>query len=137
MHEFALADAVIQAALQTAARGGIRRLTRIVVELGELQRIDPQTFEGALRQLSPPDDRRLQGTCFVCETAPARLRCRPCGTEFGLAEAGGPLDERGAEAIHFIPELAHGLLGCPACGSPDFDVLGGRGVLLRAVEGQP
>jgi hydrogenase nickel incorporation protein HypA/HybF len=135
VHELALADAVIRAALAAAERAGISRLTRIAVRIGELQQIAPEAFRLALQELLPPGDPRLAGVRFELEPEPARLRCRPCGRDFGLAAAAGSGDERQSEAIHFVPELAHAFLGCPTCGSPDFEVLSGRGVLLGAVEG--
>lgn len=135
MHEMALADAVIQAALQTARREGISRLTRIVVRIGELQQITIATFEFALKELMPAGEPRLAGTRIELEVESARFRCRPCGREFALGDIEGPGGERESEAIHFVPELAHGFLSCPGCGSPDFEVLQGRGVVLQTVEG--
>ena len=38
--------------------------------------------------------------------------------------------------IHFVPELAHAYLRCPDCSSADFEVLGGRGVSIDAIEGE-
>jgi Zn finger protein HypA/HybF involved in hydrogenase expression len=53
--------------------------------------------------------------------------------EFGMEEGCRDLDEAQSEAIHFIPELAHTYLRCPACASPDFEVVRGRGVWLAQV----
>lgn len=136
MHEMALADAVIRSALRTAAREGIVRLTRIVVRIGELQQITVATFEFALKELMPASEPRLAGARIELETELARFRCRPCGREFGLGDVEGPGGERESEAIHFVPELAHGFLSCPGCMSPDFEVLAGRGVVLQTLEGE-
>ena len=135
MHELALADAVVRTALQTASKEGITRLTRIVVRIGELQQITTSTFEWALSELMPASEPRLAGARVELEIESARFRCRPCGNEFGLAEVEGPGGERESEAIHFVPELAHGFLACPGCDSPDFEVLRGRGVVLQTIEG--
>jgi Zn finger protein HypA/HybF involved in hydrogenase expression len=71
----------------------------------------------------------------VVEQEPVRFRCRVCEREFGRPEleAAGGADE--LEAMHFIPELSHAFVRCPGCGSPDFDILAGRGVTLERVEG--
>jgi hydrogenase nickel incorporation protein HypA/HybF len=45
------------------------------------------------------------------------------------------LDEEAREAIHFLPEAAHAYIRCPKCGSPDFEILSGRGVWLESVRG--
>ncbi len=136
MHEFALAEAVVRAALETADRNGLGRLTRIVVRIGELQSIEREVFEFALREVIPVSEPRVAAARIDLERESARFRCRPCGREFGLADAEGPADEDESEAIHFIPELAHAFVHCPGCGSPDFEVTAGRGVLLRLLEGE-
>jgi hydrogenase nickel incorporation protein HypA/HybF len=136
VHELALAQAVVETALETAAHQRIRRLTRIVVRIGELQSIERDVFAFALKQVIPASEPRLEGTAIDLEIEPAGFRCRACGDAFGLADTGGPADEEESEAIHFIPELAHAFLGCPRCQSPDFEVTAGRGVVLQRLEGE-
>ena len=135
MHEFALAEAVVDTALATARKENIGRLTRIVVRIGELQRIERDVFEFALREVIPASLARLRDVELRLETEPARFRCRPCGRSFDLAET-RETGEDESEAIHFIPELAHAFLRCPDCGSPDFEVVAGRGVVLQTLEGE-
>lgn len=136
MHEFALADAVVTTALQVADRERLTEITRLEVTIGELQRIDPGVFELALKEVMPPDEPRLASTEIVLTPEPAGFRCRPCDREFELGQARGPDGEDVREAIHFIPELAHSYLRCPGCLSPDFEVVGGRGVWIRSIEGR-
>jgi hydrogenase nickel incorporation protein HypA/HybF len=136
VHELALAEAVIHAAVETATQNGLSRLTRIVVQIGELQSIERETFEFALREVIPASEPRVAAMQIDLEIEPARFRCRPCGREFALADTEGPAGEDESEAIHFIPELAHAFVGCPDCDSPDFEVTAGRGVLLRQLEGE-
>ncbi|MHC4954112.1 MAG: hydrogenase nickel incorporation protein HypA [Planctomycetota bacterium] len=135
MHEFALAEAVLTSALQAADKERLDRILAIRVRIGELQRIKKDTFEFALKEMLPAAEPRLAATEMTLEIEPARFSCRACDRSFGLAEAGeqGP-DE--AEAIHFVPELAHAFLRCPACASADFEVAGGRGVSIDAIEGE-
>ncbi len=135
MHELALAEAVIHAALDTAAQNHLTRLTRIVVQIGELQTIEREVFEFALREVLPASEPRIATTQIDLEVEPARFRCRPCGREFALADTERTSGDA-SEAIHFIPELVHAFVCCPACGSPDFEVTAGRGVLLRELEGE-
>ena len=135
MHELALAEAVIAAALEVADREAMSGIERIAVRIGELQRIQREVFEFALREVLPASEPRLASTRITLETEAARFLCRPCGRSFSLADTGGPEGEREAEAIHFVPELAHGFLCCPGCQSPDFEVVEGRGVSIAAIEG--
>ena len=136
MHEFALADAVVKAAVRAARDAGMDRIHTITVRVGELQQIRTDLFEFSLAEVLPASDPVLEGARFVVEQEPVRLRCRVCEREFGrpeLEEAGGA-DEW--EAMHFIPELSHAFVRCPGCGSPDFAILAGRGVTLERVEGR-
>jgi hydrogenase nickel incorporation protein HypA/HybF len=61
------------------------------------------------------------------------MRCRACGHTWVFNKK--ELDENMVEAIHFVPEIAHVYVKCSKCGSPDFEVLGGRGVWLVSVKG--
>jgi hydrogenase nickel incorporation protein HypA/HybF len=136
MHELALAEAVVATALEAADREGLSEIVRIEVRLGELQQIRKDTFQFALSEVMPAAEPRLASTRIRVEVEPARFRCRPCGRAFSLNEETSPRKADQAEAIHFIPELAHAFLRCPACRSPDFEVVGGRGVSIATIEGE-
>ena len=45
------------------------------------------------------------------------------------------MTEEISEAIHFVPEMAHVYIKCKECGSPDFEVIEGRGVWLATIKG--
>jgi hydrogenase nickel incorporation protein HypA/HybF len=134
MHEFALADAVVAAALRAARDAGMTRVERIVVSVGELQQIELDLFEFSLTDVIPRAEPMLAGARFDVRREPVRFGCRACGREYGRADTTSG-DEAAAEAIHFIPELSHAYVRCPQCASPDFDILAGRGVTLQRIEG--
>jgi hydrogenase nickel incorporation protein HypA/HybF len=136
MHEFALADSVVKAATRAAREAGIDRVERITVRVGELQQIEIDLFEFSLTQVLPAADPALAGVRFVVESEPVVFRCRVCEREFGAADLAGETDSDQAEAVHFLPELVHAFVRCPGCGSPDFDIIAGRGVTLERVEGR-
>ncbi len=135
VHEFALARAVIDAALQAADKAGLARITRIAIRVGELQNIEPDSFAFALKEVMPLEERRLAHAVIDIEREPARFRCRPCRHAFSLTDTrpSAPGDDSGA--MHFLPELAHAFLCCPECRSPDFEIVAGRGVSIAALEG--
>ena len=135
MHEFALADAVMRATLRTAEAEDLTVVTKIVVRVGELQRIERELFAFALKETRPPDEPRIASAEVVVEIERARFVCRACRHAFALDEAAGERDAEANEAIHFVPELAHAFLRCPSCGSPDFAVRAGRGVSIVSIEG--
>jgi len=136
MHEFALADAVVTAARQAAQEAGIDHLERIEVKVGQLQRISKDLFEFSLTQVIPEVAPDLAGVEFVIEEEPALFHCRACDRTFGETDLADVQDEDAIEAMHFVPELSHTFIRCPGCGSPDFEIVAGRGVTLEIVEGR-
>lgn len=130
MHEWALAEGVVSTTARIAEEQGLEKVTEVTVSIGELQQIEHDVFRFALEQLRPPI---MKDAEFVFESIGAKLRCRVCGEEWGFSP--DDMDEEVSEAIHFIPEVAHAYLSCPSCGSPDFEVLEGRGVILSSIKG--
>ena len=135
MHELALADAVMKAALRAADDAGIDRIDRLVVKVGELQQIEKDLFEFSLTTVLAAQDSRLSDAVFDVQVEPVLFSCNACGREYGRGEASLEGDSEEAEAIHFIPELSHAFARCPSCGSPDFDIRAGRGITLESLEG--
>jgi hydrogenase nickel incorporation protein HypA/HybF len=130
MHEWALAEAVISAASQIAEKEGLKEVTEVNIKLGELQRVELEIFKFALSQLKTS---KFKNTQFNIENANAELKCRACGHQWTFGEA--KLDEEAKEAIHFVPEIAHAYVKCPRCGSPDFEILRGRGIWIESIKG--
>jgi hydrogenase nickel incorporation protein HypA/HybF len=130
MHERALAEAVVAAASEAAEKEGLRQVSEVKIRVGELQQIEQDVFKFALSQLRTG---KFEKAKFVIETEKAKLKCRACGCGwvFDKTKVSGET----AEAVHFVPEVAHVYIKCPKCGSPDFEVLEGRGVLLQSVRG--
>jgi hydrogenase nickel incorporation protein HypA/HybF len=130
MHEWALAEAVIAAVSEAAEKEGLKEVTEVKIKLGELQQIERDILGFALSRLKPA---KLKNAKFSIEIAKAELKCRVCGHKWFFKK--GKLDESTAEAIHFVPETAHTYIKCPKCGSPDFEILEGRGVWLQSIRG--
>jgi hydrogenase nickel incorporation protein HypA/HybF len=134
MHELALADAVMRAALRAADDAGMNRVDRLVVKVGELQQIEKDLFEFSLTSVLSTQDPRLAGAAFDVTEERVRFGCNACGREYNRDDISLDDPDEG-EAIHFIPELSHAFARCPECGSPDFEILAGRGITLERIEG--
>jgi len=130
MHEWALAEAVISAASQIAEKEELKEVAEVKIKVGELQQIELDILEFALSQLKPAKFKRAK---FSIELAKAELKCRVCGHKWFFKKE--EVDASTAEAIHFVPEIAHTYIKCPKCGSPDFEILEGRGVWLESIKG--
>jgi len=130
MHEWALAEAVIAAASEIVEKEGLQEVSEVKIRVGELQQIERDILEFALSKLKPA---KFKNAKFRIEVAKAQLKCRVCGHKWTFSK--GNLDKSTAEAIHFVPEIAHTYMKCPKCGSPDFEVLHGRGIWLESIKG--
>jgi hydrogenase nickel incorporation protein HypA/HybF len=136
MHEWALADAVITTARKVAQQENIKKITKLKIKVGEVQQIDTEIFRHALEQIIHSDNGLLRDAAIEVDSAEAVLRCRNCGHAWTFQQALRQLNHDETEAIHFVPEMAHVYIGCPACSSPDFEVTQGRGVWLDAITGE-
>ncbi|MCK4571832.1 hydrogenase maturation nickel metallochaperone HypA, partial [candidate division WOR-3 bacterium] len=54
MHEWALAEAVISTAIKVAEEEKFKEITEIKIKLGELQQIEIEIFEFALKEIIQP-----------------------------------------------------------------------------------
>ena len=125
-----MAEAVFSAVLKIAKERKLEKVTEINIKIGELQQIDRQIFDFALDQhrSSTFRDTRLR-----IKTEKAELKCKVCEHHWVFEEDN--INEDVAEAIHFVPEMAHTYIRCPKCHSPDFQIVTGRGVWLASVKG--
>jgi hydrogenase nickel incorporation protein HypA/HybF len=130
MHEWALAEAILVSANEIAEKERLKEITEVTIKVGELQQVEPDILRFALSQMKTEIFKNAKFRILKAKTT---LKCRVCGTtwQFNL----GKLDKNTAEAIHFVPEVAHTYIKCPKCGSPDFEIVNGRGVWLENVKG--
>ena len=130
MHEWALAEAVISATSKIAEKEGFAEVLEVKLKIGELQQVELAIIEFALTQLRTG---KLSNSKFTITTEKAQLKCRICDNTWNLNK--NELDKEISEAIHFIPEVAHTYVRCPKCGSPDFDIISGRGIYIENILG--
>lgn len=125
MHEWALAEGVVEALLERGRKEGARRITGFKLILGEIQGVEEELLRFALRELSRGT--MLEGAEVTVEREKGRVGCRNCGFEW-FPEGGEE------EALHFLPDLLPLFLKCPRCGSVDLEIKGGRGVWVSSLE---
>jgi hydrogenase nickel incorporation protein HypA/HybF len=130
MHEWALAEAIIVAASEIAENEKLKEVKEVKINIGELQQIEFDILEFALSQLKSA---KFKNANFNIKIVKAELKCRACGYKWFFTKE--KLDKNTSEAIHFVPEIAHAYIRCPKCGSPDFEILQGRGVWLESIKG--
>lgn len=130
MHEWALAEAILNAATQLAKQEKLKGVTEVTIKIGELQQIEPKILRAALTQMKTDIFKNAK---FHVLKSNSTLKCRVCNTTWQLNLK--KLDKNTAEAIHFVPEVVHTYIKCPNCRSPDFEIVTGRGVWLENIKG--
>ena len=130
MHEWALAEAILTSAKEIAEKENLKEILEVTIRIGELQQVDRPILRFAIKETKTPLFKKAK---FHILTSKSTLKCRVCETTWQFNRKS--LDKSTAEAIHFVPEVAHAYIKCPKCGSPDFEIASGRGVWLESVKG--
>jgi len=136
MHEWALAESILVAALEAAEKEKLKIITEIKIGIGELQQIEQDIFEFALGEIIKSYEGKLEKVKIDIETIKSTLQCKSCEHTWKFSDMKKKLSEDEGEAIHFIPEVAFVHMRCPKCSSPDFEIKTGRGVSITAITGE-
>ncbi len=130
MHEWALAEAIIDYVSKVLRERNAVKVKRLVLRIGKLQTIDKEILVFALNNLAKEYDISIDE--IIMRDEEITLKCRKCLTQWTLSPSQLPEDIR--EAIHFVPEVVHSFTKCPKCGSRDFDIVSGRGLSIESIE---
>ncbi len=136
MHEWSLAEAVIETAIDFARKNGLTKITEIKIRMGELQQIEEDIFRYALDEILKMKGDITKETKVQIEEEKVLFKCRVCGHEWSGKEVFEKIDGDDREAIHFLPEVAHTYIECPKCKSRDFEVIKGRGLFVDSITGE-
>jgi len=136
MHEWALAEAVVLTAEKAAKEQGFKEIQEVTIKLGELQQIEKDTFEFAIKEIIQSQKTLFNKTKIQFQDEKAVLQCRNCGHKWTFEDDTKRLNPQEFEAIHFVPEVAHVFMPCPQCKSPDFEITQGRGVWVDSIVGE-
>jgi len=136
MHEWALAESILVAALEAAEKEKLKTICEIKIGIGELQQIEQDIFEFALKEIIKSYKDKLEKVKIDIETVKSTLQCKSCEHAWKFSDMKKKLSEDEEESIHFIPEVAFVHMRCPKCGSPDFEITKGRGVSITAIKGK-
>jgi len=136
MHEWALAESILVAAAEAAEKEKLKIISEIKISIGELQQIEHDIFEFALGEIKKIQGVKLKDVKTVIETEKSTLKCNSCEHAWDFRDMNKKLNEDESEAIHFIPEVAFVHARCPKCGSPDFEIMTGRGVSIISIKGE-
>lgn len=135
MHEWALAESILTAAVEEAEKKHLKKITDITISLGELQQIEQEIFEFALDEIIKEQQDILKDVKIIIEIEKSILMCNNCSNTWSFDDMKKKLNDDESEAIHFLPEVAFVHARCPKCKSPDFKITKGRGVGITQMKG--
>jgi hydrogenase nickel incorporation protein HypA/HybF len=136
MHEWALAESIILTALKESNNQKLKIINEINIIIGELQQIELDIFNFALKEISKEYNNRLKNVNINIETEESKLKCKVCNNIWKFSDIRKKLKNDESEAIHFIPEVAFVHSRCTKCKSPDFDIISGRGISIKSIKGK-
>ena len=136
MHEWALAESILVAAVEVAEKEKLKKISEINIGIGELQQISRDIFEFALAEVIKDQDYKLKNAKINITIEKSTLSCNNCKHVWDFKDIKKNLDENESESIHFLPEVAFVHSRCPKCSSPDFEIKEGRGVSITQIKGE-
>jgi hydrogenase nickel incorporation protein HypA/HybF len=113
MHELSIIHNIINIIEYISQKAGLVKITRVVLQVGELRQIVPHVMQFAFEAASK--DTMAEKAALELETIPLRVRCKACGRESGV------------ENNVFI---------CAHCGDTSLDVIEGEELIIKHIEGE-
>ncbi len=111
MHEFSVAQSLLSLVEECVRRQRARRVTEVIVRVGVLSGVEPELLRTAFEALK--EGTVAESARLVLETERLSVRCRECSAESEKEELS---------------------VLCPACGSPNTEVIRGEDLLLVSLE---
>ncbi len=110
MHELGVVIEVVRTVLDFAERNGVTRIETVVLQMGELSSMVPKYIEDCYP--AAVYGTKMQDTTLRIEILPGNALCGACGKVFNLLRNAG---------------------GCPACGSEEWELLGGKEFMIKEI----
>lgn len=111
MHELAIVEGILDAAVPEAKKHGAKRILVIHLKIGELSGVIPECIQEYFAIAAQGSI--AEGAKLAVERIPATIRCSSCGYD-------GALGKRRRR--------------CPSCESTDFTLTGGREYFVDSLE---
>lgn len=111
MHELGIVFYIIRDVKQAAEENGVKRVSTVVMNIGEVSTIIPEYLQDCWRWAADKEE-LLRGCELKIEPIPAVTHCDGCGRDY--------------------PTVAHGKI-CPHCGSTETWLAQGREVEIKEI----
>ena len=113
MHEIRIAEDLAGIILEVAGKEKLSKVTKVNIIFGQLIQIVPDIFEFAFRETVR--DTIACDAIVNIEIIHIKMRCRICTTEF---------------------EINEDIFTCFNCGSTELDILEGKELFVKSIEGE-
>ncbi|MCQ2977327.1 MAG: hydrogenase maturation nickel metallochaperone HypA [archaeon] len=117
MHEFSMAQGIMNAVLETAEANDATKVTDVVIEIGKLAMLNPEQVKFMLSVLV--EDTIVQDANIILEDIDVEIKCYNCEYE-GV----GNVDD----SDHYAPMIL-----CPKCESHRVNVINGKDVTVKSI----
>lgn len=133
MHEYSLAQAVLNSVEEFMKKDKARGKLKVLVSIGELQHVSAQQFKEILGGAAMERGIRAE---FSVETESAAFKCFSCGNQWVWEKAKKQLKNHDYDHLHdhehdqdeLLPEIA-----CPKCRSNDIEITAGLDVKIKEI----
>jgi hydrogenase nickel incorporation protein HypA/HybF len=113
MHELRIAEDLGRIVIRYAGEAQLTSVERVNLIFGQYVQIVPALFEAAFREVTR--DTVAAEALLSIEIIAAEMRCRHCG-------------------VPYLPE--NEITTCSACGSDDIDLVHGKELYIKSIEGE-
>jgi hydrogenase nickel incorporation protein HypA/HybF len=113
MHEIRIAEDLSMIVLDAARKENLSKVTKVNIIFGQLVQIVPEIFEFAFRETLR--NSIAQDAETDIEIIPVKMKCKFCGSDFQLKE---------------------NLFACNECNSTDLEILQGKELIIKSIEGE-
>jgi hydrogenase nickel incorporation protein HypA/HybF len=114
MHELSIAKELSDIIMEVALKENLSKVIKVNICFGELVQIVPDIFETAFSVIV--EDTIIREAELEIEILPVKLRCRNCNNECQVKDK-----------YFFL---------CDNCNSFDIDIIEGKEIYLRSIEGE-
>jgi hydrogenase nickel insertion protein HypA len=120
MHEFSIAQQIVEVVLRTARENQAKLVERVLVVIGELALLSDEQVRFWVEEIFS-HKALTRGAKLEIHTKPASVHCEGCGYQ-------GAPPRPGPEAHFLLPTLV-----CPRCGQPGMAIKEGRECLIQRI----
>jgi hydrogenase nickel incorporation protein HypA/HybF len=113
MHEIKIAEDLSAIVLETAKKEKLSRVTKVNISFGQMVQVVPDIFRFAFSETVR--DTVAEDAEVSIEIIPVKMKCIDCGNEFQVTENS---------------------YACDNCGSGDLDIVQGKELFIKSIEGE-